>query len=91
MPALRLLEAEFRNLDRRLNLDHRDGEDMLEALARRFDQVVAEINRIPPEDLADCRVKISRLADPVHGIEAGHRPSDIGALRQVAQYLSQVG
>jgi hypothetical protein len=91
MPALRLLEAEFRDLDRRLNHDRYDAEDMLEALARRFDQVLAEIYRIPPEDLADCRIKIARLADPSHGIEAGHRPGVIIALRQVAQFLGQFG
>jgi hypothetical protein len=91
MSALRLLEVELRNLERRLNRDQVDANDVLADLLRRFGQVIAEINTTPPQDIGDCRIKIARLADPVHGIEAGiDDPADTLALRQVAEFLGQV-
>jgi hypothetical protein len=59
-------------------------------IARRFDEVLAEINRIPPRDLVDCAIKLHCLADPMHGIETGTLAGDLLALRQVAQFLGQV-
>jgi hypothetical protein len=84
------LEAELRDLDRRLNHDPRDDAVVLKVLARRFEEVLAEINRIPPTDLVDCAIKLHCLADPMHGIETGTLASDLLALRQVAQFLGQV-
>jgi hypothetical protein len=89
MSALRDLEVELRDLDRRLNHDQVNDDDVPKVLSRRFGQVIAEINTTPPENIGDCRIKIARIADLLHGIEAGiDDPDDMLALRQVAQFLS---
>jgi hypothetical protein len=85
MPALAMLEAEFDDLVIRFGLVHDADEPAV--MSHRFQAVIETINRTPPEDLTDCRIKIARLADPVQGMK---EPGDMLALRQVADFLGQV-
>jgi hypothetical protein len=87
MLPLAQLDHEFNDQLSRFELADRDDE-LAAAIARRLGDLMGEIAATPPASVADCVVKLRRLADPELGIDAGDRDDDVSSLRQVIGFLA---